>query len=277
MNTWKTSIQTAIEYIEQNIDNEIAVNEIAEKVCISEYHFRRIFSAVCGITISEYIRNRKLSVAAQELSGGAIKVIDAALKYGYESPDSFARAFTKFHGITPSEAKEKGAKLHEFTPLRIDILSAGGTMMEYRIMEKPAMTLIGRKRAFDAENSYHKIPEFWDEHWEDGGSEIVTGMYGLCVDSDGRYFDYYIADNYVPEKAVPEGYEIITLPAGIWAIFPCTLGTLQDTNTKMWKEWLLNCREYQLSGKYNIEMYTPPCEADPQSSYCELWLPLEKA
>ena len=277
MNIWKERIRNAIEYIEQNLADKIIIKDIAEKACVSEYHFRRIFAELCGVTVGEYIRNRRLSIAAQELSGGSVKVIDVAIKYGYESPDSFARAFARFHGIAPSEAKEKGVKLREFMPLRMDTLSEGGTVMEYKIVEKAAFTLMGRKRRFDSEDSYNKIPEFWDEHWEDGGSKIVSGMYGLCVDSDGRYFDYYIADNYMPDKTVTDGYETKTLPAGIWAVFPCTLGTLQDTNTKMWKEWLLNCREYKLGGEYNVEMYTPFCEADPQSGYCELWLPLEKA
>lgn len=102
-------------------------------------------------------------------------------------------------------------------------------------------------------------------------------MYGLCIDSDGKNFDYYIADNYIPDKEVLEGCETRTLPTGIWAMFPCTLGTLQDTNTRMWKEWLPNCREYKLGGNYNVEVYGPLCQENPQGSYCELWLPLEKA
>lgn len=207
MNTWVESIRNAIEYIEQNLAEKIAIKDVAEKTCVSEYHFRRIFTELCGITVGEYIRNRRLSIAAQELSVGTIKVIDAAIKYGYESPDSFARAFARFHGIVPSEAREKGVKLREFTPLRMDTLLEGGTVMEYKIVEKAEFTLMGRKRRFDSEDSYNKIPE----------------------------------------------------------------------NTKMWKEWLLNCREYKLGGEYNVEMYTPFCEADPQSGYCELWLPLEKA
>lgn len=277
MNTWIEGIRNAIEYIEENLTEEITVKDVAEKAYVSEFHFRRIFTEVCGLTVNEYIRKRRLAIAARELSNGTIKVIDAAIKYGYDSPDSFARAFSKFHGIMPSAAKEKGAKICDFTPLRINLSLEGGTMMEYKIVEKEAFTLMGRKRKFDSEDSYDKIPKFWDEHWEDGGSSIVLGMYGLCIDSDGRYFDYYIADNYIPNKDVPDGYETKTLPAGIWAVFPCTLRTLQDTNTKMWKEWLLNCKEYKLGGNYNIEMYAPFCEDDPQSGYCELWLPLEKA
>ena len=149
-------------------------------------------------------------------------------------------------------------------------------MMEYKIVEKAAFTVMGRKRQFDNETSYQEIPEYWTEHFRDGGGEIVCGMFGLCIDSDGRYFDYLISDLYQPWKEVPEGYETRTLPAGTWAVFPCKQKNLQDTNTKMWREWLPNCKEYKLGGNYNIEMYGPPCEDDMGESYVELWLPIEK-
>lgn len=277
MNAWMEGIQNALEYIEQNLVEDITVKDVAEKAYVSEFHFRRIFTELCGLTISEYIRKRRLTLAAQELSKGTEKVIDVAIKYGYDSPDSFTRAFVKFHGIIPSAAKEKGVKLRDFAPLRVNLSLEGGVLMEYKIVEKAALTILGRKREFDAEDSYNKIPQFWDEHWEDGGSRIVLGKYGLCIDADGRHFDYYIADDYIPDQVVPEGYETRTLPAGMWAVFPCTLGTLQDTNTKMWKEWLPNCKGHRLGGNYNVEMYTPLCESNPRNSYCELWLPLEKA
>ena len=276
MNTWVEDIQNALEYIEQNLTEEISVKDVAEMACISEFHFQRIFHALCGCSVGEYIRNRRLAAAGRELSGGDVKIIDIAFKYGYGSPDSFTRAFTKFHGITPSAAREKEVNLRDFAPLKMRLIFEEGTMMEYRIVEKEAFTIMGRKRSFNVEDSYGRIPEFWEEHWSDGGSELVIGMYGLCIDLDGKYFDYYIGDEYIPDRDVPQGCETRVLPAGKWAIFPCTLRTLQDTNTRMWGEWLPNCREYKLGGNYNIEMYVPLNQEDPQGSYCELWLPVEK-
>ena len=276
MSTWIEGIQSAIEYMESHLTDEIQIKDVAEKAYVSEFHFQRIFMVLCGFSVSEYIRNRRMSLAAQELSSSDAKVIDVAMKYGYDSPDSFARAFTKFHGITPSAAREKGAKLRDFAPVRIKLSLEGGTMMDYKIVEKAAFTVMGRKRSFNNETSYQEIPKFWDEHFRDGGSKVVCGMYGLCIDSVGADFDYLIADNYLPWKEVPDGYETRTLPAGLWAVFPCKLKTLQDTNTKMWKEWLPNCKEYKLCGNYNIEMYGPPCEENPGESYVELWLPIEK-
>ena len=273
---WMENLQNAIAYIEENLTEEIKVRDVAEKAYVSEFHFQRIFSALCGVSVGEYIRNRRMTLAAKELAAKEVKVIDVAVKYGYDSPDSFARAFTKFHGVTPSAAKEKGAKLRDFAPVRISLSLEGGTMMEYKIVEKAAFTVMGRKRQFDNETSYQEIPEYWMEHFNDGGGEIVCGMFGLCIDSDGRYLDYLIADLYQPWKEVPESYETRTLPAGTWAVFPCKQKNLQDTNTKMWREWLPNCKEYKLGGKYNIEMYGPPCGEDMGESYVELWLPIER-
>ena len=111
MNGWAEGIQSAVHYIEDNLTEDLQIGDIAAKAYVSPFHFQRIFSALCGFTVGEYIRNRRLAFAAQELSADNAKVIDIAVKYGYDSPDSFARAFTKLHGISPSAAKEKGANL----------------------------------------------------------------------------------------------------------------------------------------------------------------------
>ena len=232
---------------------------------------------LCGISVGEYIRNRRLTLAAQELSATDIKVIDTAVKYGYDSADSFTRAFTRFHGISPSAAREKGARLKSFAPLRIKLSLEGGTMLEYTIVEKAAFTVMGRSRTFNADTSYAEIPKFWQEHMASGEREKVCGMYGVCLDGDGKHFEYLIADNYIPQKEVPAGYVTKTIPAGTWAIFPCKGDlprTLQDVNTMIWSEWLPNCKEYKLAGNYNIEAYFPPNESGV--TYSEIWVPIEK-
>lgn len=279
MNGWTEGIQNAVEYIESNLTEELDVQDIASKAYVSAFHFQRIFSVLCGFTIGEYIRRRRLTLAAQELSSGKIKVIDAAVKYGYESPDSFARAFVKFHGISPSAAKERGAELRYFAPLRIKLTLEGGTVMEYRIVEKAAFTVMGRSRSFNGETSYEEIPKFWQEHMQSEDSKIVCGMFGVCLDGDGRNFEYLIADVYLPQNEIPEGYVTRVIPAGTWAVFPCRghlPKVLQNVNTKIWSEWLPNCKEYKLAGNYNIEMYTPPKE-DPRDNYSEIWVPVTKA
>lgn len=279
MNGLAEGIQNAIQYIEDNLAEELNIDDIAVKAYVSSFHFQRIFSALCGFTVGEYIRSRRLSAAAQELSCSDAKVIDIALKYGYESHDSFSRAFTKFHGISCSAAKENGAHLKSFAPLRIKLTLEGGTIMEYKIVKKAAFTVIGRSRRFLYENSYREIPKFWQEHMESPEAEKIMGMYGLCIDTKEKDFEYYIADNYCPQKDIPDGYVTKTLPAGLWAIFPCRgpiVETLQSTNTRIWKEWLPNCREYKLAGNYNIEAYFVPPQDDPKDDYCEIWIPVEK-
>ena len=277
MKGWNEGITNAIAYIEENLTEDIDMNKAAEKACVSNFYFQKIFNVLCGFTVGEYIRNRRLTLAAQELCSTQIKVIDAALKYGYDSPDSFARAFTRFHGVSPSAARIHGSKLKSFAPLKIKLTLEGSTMLEYKIVEKPQFTVIGKSRRFDTETAYQEIPMFWKEHMESGCQE-VCGMYGICMDSDGKNFDYLIADNYIPWKEIPEGCETKVIPAGTWAIFPChgaLPDALQEVNTKIWSEWMPSCKAYKLAGNYNIEMYSPPCE-NPEDNYNEIWIPVEK-
>ncbi|MGN1423758.1 MAG: effector binding domain-containing protein [Oscillospiraceae bacterium] len=280
---WADGIQNALRYIEDNITQELDIADIAARAYVSAFHFQRIFGVLCGMTVGEYIRSRRLSLAAQELSRSDIKVIDAAVKYGYDSPDSFARAFTKFHGISPSAAKENGAVLKSFAPIKIKLTLEGGNMMEYSIVEKAQFTIMGVARRFNSETSYSEIPKFWTEHYANGGGEKVMGMFGVCIDSketenSSMDFEYVIADLYSPLKDIPEGCVTRVIPAGTWAVFPCRGAlpkALQDVNTRIWNEWLPNCRGYKLGGNYNIEMYTMPA-ADPKDTYSEIWVPVEK-
>ncbi len=145
---WIIGLQKAIDYIEDNLTNSIDYEKVAAQSFSSSYHFQRVFSILCGFTIGEYIRNRRLSLAGSELASSDIKVIDVALKYGYESPDSFAKAFQKFHGILPSQAKNNGSNLKSFSRLVLKYSLEGGTVMNYRIEEKPEMVLTGYKRHF---------------------------------------------------------------------------------------------------------------------------------
>jgi len=279
MNGWIEGIQNAIDYIEENLTEELNIQDIADKAYVSAFHFQRIFNVLCGFTVGEYIRNRRLSLAAEELSGSDAKVIDLAIKYGYDSPDSFTRAFTKFHGISPSAAKLKGAKLKSFARFRIKLILEGGTMLEYKIVEKAQFTVMGKSRRFYNDTGYEEIPKFWLEHLQSDDAKIVCGMYGICIDADGKSFDYLIADNYLPWNEVPQGYQTRVIPAGTWAVFPCRgplPKSLQDVNTKIWSEWLPNCKEYKIAGNYNVEMYTPG-EGDSDDYYCEIWVPVEKA
>jgi len=124
-------LQAAIDYIEAHLTEELDVHDVAARAYISAFHFQRIFSSLCGMPLGEYIRRRRLTLAAQELSRSRrARVIDVAMKYGYDSPDSFTRAFRRFHGVVPSQAGLPGVTLQSFAPMKIN-LKEGGTMLEY--------------------------------------------------------------------------------------------------------------------------------------------------
>ena len=271
-------IQYALAYIEANLTRDLEVRDIAKQAYLSPFYFQRIFGALCGISVGEYIRSRRLSLAGEELASSDAKVIDVAAKYGYESPDSFNRAFQRSHGISPSAAKKAGARLISFAPVKIKQTVEGVHMMEYSIVEKPQFTVMGVSRKFHPETSYQLIPEYWTEMFSQPDFPLM-GVYGICIDDNGAdgEFDYWIADNYIPWQEIPAGCKSMVIPGGTWAVFPCKMKTLQDTNTRMWQEWLPSCREYRLSGSYNLEVYGAPCKEDQSETYVELWLPVEKA
>ena len=271
-------IQNALAYMEDNLTSELQIGDIAKQACLSPFYFQRIFGALCGISVGEYIRSRRLTLAGEELTGSDARIIDIAAKYGYDSPDSFARAFQRFHGISPSTAKKTGARLMSFAPVKLPKTQKGVYTMEYQITEKAQFTVMGVSRRFHPDTSYQQIPEYWTEMFSKPDFPLM-GIYGICMDSNGPdgEFEYWIADNYIPYQTLPADCRTMVIPAGTWAVFPCKLKTLQDTNTRMWQEWLPGCREYRLGGSYNLEVYGPPCEEDPGESYVELWLPIEKA
>ena len=224
------------------------------------------------MTIGEYIRHRRLSRAAEELLGSSVKVIDVAMKYGYDSPDSFARAFTKFHGINPSASREKGAKIKSFSPLIINLTLQGGAIMDYKIVEKATFTVVGKCKKFNVETSYQEIPKFWEEHYATGGGEVIKGVFGVCLDGEGKEFEYLIADLYFPCNDIPKGCETRTFEGGTWAVFPyhgACPEALQTVNTQIWTEWLPNSSEYELAGNYNIEFYASEIDG-------EIWVPVKR-
>ena len=277
MQGWIDGFQASIDYMEQHLTEPLNIEAIAGHALLSPFYYQRMFGALCGMTVGEYIRSRRMTLAAQELAAGQIKVIDAALKYGYDSPDSFAKAFQRFHGVTPSQARESGACLRSFAPMHIKISMEGGKMLEYSIMEKAPFTVVGMKRRFNSDTSYQEVPKFWTE-WMQSKDKKLMGMFGLCTDENGKEFDYWIADLYEPWKDVPEGCETRVIPGGQWAQFTCRgplVESMQSVNTQIWSEWLPNLKGYTLAGNYSLEFYMPPAEK-PEDNVNYIWIPLKK-
>ena len=277
MQGWIEGFQESIDFIEQNLSETLDIDEIAGKAVLSPFYYQRIFGALCGMTVGEYIRARRMTLAAQELANSENKVIDIAVKYGYDSPDSFAKAFQRFHGITPSQAREPGASLRSFAPMHIKITLEGGSMLDYCIMEKAPFTIVGTKRRFNSETSYQEIPKYWNEWMSD--KKGLKGMFGVCMDMDGKDFDYWIADLYAPWEEIQEGCETHQIPGSYWAQFVCRgplPDSLQKVNTQIWSEWLPSLSGYELAGNYSIEIYMPPAE-NPADTVNYIWIPLKKA
>lgn len=294
---WITGMQKAIDYIEENLTEDINYEKIAEKSYSSSYHFQRVFSILCGYTLGEYIRLRRLSLAGAELARGKGKVIDVALKYGYDSPDSFAKAFQKFHGMTPSQARADGSMLKSFSRLSIKILLEGGNIMNYRIEEKDQMILTGYKRHFMG------IP---GERMEQEKEMYITtrplqyilqGLSGdfaetidVITNVDDEGYDFYIASHLgeynrnhldvVLGKDFAGYYENITIPKCTYAVFetekcqfPTTLNL--DLRRKIASEWLPNSG-YQLSAAPELVVTHWYRDEKSKQRYRELWIPIEK-
>lgn len=282
---WLEGIGEAIGYIEENITEEITIEEIAKKAYMSSFYFQRGFSMLCGFTVGEYIRQRRLTLAGSELVSTDEKIIDIALKYGYDSPDSFTKAFTRFHGATPAAVRRDGAMVKSFAPLKIKFSLEGGYIMDYRIFEKDSFTIMGASRMFKNDTAKEEIPQFWTEHYKAGNGKYVCGMYGVCIDEDmgSDEFEYLIADNYDPCKELPEGFVTRTIPKHTWAVFPCRgpmPKAIQEVNRKIYSEWLPNCRDYEIAAGLNIEMYTDvndyPKGNQDENYYTEIWIPVKK-
>ena len=162
---WLKNLSNAIEYIEDNLDKEISYEEAARIACCSTYYFQRLFSYVAGVSLSEYIRKRRMSQAAFELQRTDKKVLDVALKYGYTSPTSFNRAFQSVHGITPAAAKSKGSTLNAYLPIKFSVKVTGGSAMPYRIAETEAIRIVGIRTSLteDMEENQRIVPDFWKD------------------------------------------------------------------------------------------------------------------
>ena len=165
---WMKAISEAVDYIESHISDEITADDVANSVCISTFYFQKGFSMLCGYTIMEYIRNRRLALAGVALADSEAKVIDVAMQYGYDSPDSFTKAFTRFHGITPSQVGKDKTMIKSFAPLKLTISLKGGYLMDYRITKKDSFTVLGSAKEFSYEQAKQEIPAFWQEHYATG-------------------------------------------------------------------------------------------------------------
>lgn len=282
---WMAIIGNSIQYMEDHITEDITVEDVAKSVGVSSFYFQKGFAMLCGFGVSEYIRNRRLALAGNDLLVTDEKIIDIAMKYGYDSPDSFTRAFTRFHGVTPTSVRRDEVLLKSFAPLKIRISLEGGYLMDYKIVKKEAFTVIANARTFSYEGAKETVPKFWKEHFQTGKGAVICGCYGINIDLEmgQETFEYLIADPYNPQKEVPEGFVTRTIPAFDWVVFPCRGAmpdALQDVNTKIYTEWLPALKEYEFAAGYCVEYYEDPTKYEKgtldENYYCEIWIPVKK-
>lgn len=276
---WIKTINHAIAYMEDHLTQQITLEDVAGSVNLSVFHFHRAFSMLTGMSASEYLRNRRLSQAAAELVNKDEKVIDIALKYGYETPESFTKAFTRFHGISPMQAK-KGSPIQFMSRYTVRITIEGGQIMEYKIEKWEAMDLLVHAKYFHAETSEKQIPLFWDEYYANEEYRKIPSYLGVCAQqkTDSDEFRYGIGCKASDVEGVPEGFEIIHIPEYTWAVFKCTGPSpkaIQDMWERIYKEWLPTA-EYEMIPDYDIENYLP---GDPaaQDYVSEICIPVKKA
>lgn len=296
---WISGMQNAISYVEDHLTDKLDYDEIARHSFSSSYHFQRVFSILCGYTLGEYIRNRRLTLAGAELASENAKVIDVALKYGYESPDSFAKAFTRFHGIAPSLARGNGANLRSFSRLSIKISLEGGSVMDYRIEEKPALIFTGYKGHFEGvpnergeqEKNFY-VHTRANQYLLKGMAEDACTEYCIIKNIDEDGYDFYIANRlpdymreHITEDTVlgaedAKRFEDIEIPAHTYAIFetekvkyPVLLHL--ELRKKIVSEWLPSS-DYVLSDAPEITVTHWYRKPNDEKRYIELWVPIEK-
>lgn len=288
---WITGIQRAIDYIEDNLTEQLDYEEIAKRAFVSSFHFQRVFGILCGYSLGEYIRNRRLTLAGSELASSDIKVIDAALKFGYDCPESFCRAFTKFHGIPPSQARAMGANLKSFSRLSVKLILEGGNVMGYRIEKKDSFKVILRKERFSSDNEVNKkeIPEFWDRCRKDGTVQKLCAymnpkgvfgdaIVGICfgVNATDKDFPYAIGAAY-EDGDIAGDLTIEEIPSLTWAIFKCT-GAMPNAIQEQWHRIyseFFPTSEYQPCGGIDFEVY-PEGDIHSPNYESEIWISVAK-
>jgi AraC family transcriptional regulator len=289
---WSERMNAAIGYIEDNLAGEIDFNVAAKKACCSLFHFQRIFMVVIGVTPSEYVRHRRITLAAREFTAANSRVIDAALKYGYDSPEAFTRAFRNIHGINPQAAREPGAKLTAYPRISFHIELKGENDMDYQIIEKQSFDIVGKGRQFSNEQgkSFIELPQFWSEFMKDkswdtlmkfalGKPGAVTGAasLGICMMEKDMQFFYAIGVE-KGSKAAPTGFEIIQIPAATWAVFdsygPVT-PSIQAVIKKIFSEWFPSTG-YEHDNISELQVYLPG-DMQGVDYHCQVWIPVVKA
>ena len=284
------NMNDSIRYIEENLTNEIDYKEVARLSFCSEYHLKRMFSFLAGVSLSEYIRRRRLTLAAFELKDSNLKVIDVAMKYGYNSPDSFARAFQSLHGITPSEARVNGHSLKSYPQLTFHLSIKGGNEMNYRIEEKEKFRIVGIKKRvpiiFNGVNP--EIASMWKSLDEKTINELKKlsnveplGLLSASTNfSEGRLEEKGELDHYIgvaTTRECPDNLTLLEVDASTWAVFEAVgpfPETLQNVWGRIYSEWFPSSNYEQMEGPEIL--WNEKKDVTSPTFRSEIWIPVLK-
>lgn len=279
---WIERLNSAVNYIEEHIKENIDLKEVSKIACCSTYHFQRMFAYMANIPLSEYIRRRRMSLAAVDLQSGSEKVIDISLKYGYDSPTAFNRAFKSVHGIAPSKVKEEGAILKAFPPISFKITIKGDSEMNYRIEKKEAFRIVGVSEPLETEieKNFEIVPKMWGTAAINGTipklasmmNGMPMGLLGVSSCNEADNWKYYIA--VTSSKPIEKDLEEYVVPSSTWAIFSGegTSHSIQELEKRIVTEWLPTSG-YEYGNAPDIEVYL---NADPEHAKYEVWIPVSK-
>lgn len=270
----------------------IDYEEAAKRAYSSSFHFQRVFSILCGFTLGEYIRCRRLSLAGSELLSSDEKIIDIALKYGYDTPESFSRAFTRFHGVSPSQVKKNHAALKSFSRLSVKLILNGGNIMDYRIETKDAFKLVTKKKKISCnqELTVVEIENFWKSCNLDGTIGALCkyipedNIFKNCIvgasfgkDATDKEFPYGIGAMYNGLPIEEKDLVVEEIPAHTYIVFPC-VGKMPESFQRLYKQIyseFFPASEYQPCGGTDFEAY-PSGDVKNPDYCCEVWVAVEK-
>lgn len=287
---WLENMNNVIEYIEKNIDNDINMNKVAEISCYSLTTFQRMFSIICDMSLSEYIRHRRLTLAAFELQNSNIKIVDLAAKYYYESPEAFTRAFKSLHGVSPSVARKNGTSLTAYPRISFHLTLKGDAPMNYRIEQKDGFAVYGIERIISTENgnNWNEVPGFWMEIVSNGMFEKLMQSTNLpvldeglnlinaidCYRTTNNYTIPYMVFAFITDKSNVEGYTVVDIPSSTWAIFKSEIHTVEETSKaltslikRVYTDWLPTAN-YTKVENFELEL-TYKCK---DKYYSEIWI-----
>lgn len=281
---WIGNMNSALEYIEENIENNIASDDIAKVAYSSKFNFLRIFYMLTGMTLGEYIRQRRLSLAVKDIMASQMKIIDISYKYGYETPEAFTKAFKKLHGISPTAARKEGKILKAIPPISFQITVKGEERMDYSIAKKPEFKIVGVSKHVTTKNgeNFKIIPEFWNETCKKGVYEKLQkkagalGVLGVCYgfNKEQEEFNYMIAIEGDKVEGLDD-YDVVNIPACTWAVFE-SIGpipdAIQEVTRRIFAEWF-PATKYEHRGAPELEVYLP---GDPNAEdyKSQVWIPI---